>query len=145
MTGNANSTYSADAFSFVYALIPIESGKGPDEFLKSTQQNDEVTLTTGLDGESVFNIIKDTSRLVTLTLLYTSKGNAILSAYLLASRKVEGGLPAPLAIKDRLGTTTELSAAAMIKKMPDMAAAKEAGVVVWEFLCADSDAFIGSH
>jgi hypothetical protein len=145
MTGNANSTYSADAWTFNYATLVIESGKGTDEFIKSEQQNEEVTLTTGLDGESVFNIMKDTSRKITLTLLFTSKGNATLSAYLTASRKVEGGLPAPLYIEDRLGTTKELSGAAMITKMPDFAAAKEAGVVVWEFLAADSDAFVGSH
>lgn len=145
MTGKANSTYSADAWTFNYAGIPIESGKGPDEFLASAAEGDSVTLTTGLDGESVFNIMPNGGRKVTLTLLFTSKGNAILSAYKLASDKVEGGLPAPLFAEDRLGTTKEGSAAAMITKMPDWKAAKEAGVVVWEFLCADSDAFIGSH
>lgn len=145
MTGKANSTYSADAWTFNYATLKIESGKGTDEFLKSEQINEEVTLTTGLDGESCFNIIKDTSRKVTLTLLFTSKGNAVLSAYLTASRKIEGGLPAPLYCEDRLGTTKEVSKSAMIVKMPDWTAAKEAGVVVWEFLCADSDAFVGSH
>lgn len=145
MTAAVSTTYSADAWTFNYALMTLESGKGPDEFLKSTQVNEEVTLTVGLDGEGVFNIIKDVSRRVSLTFLYTSKGNAQLSAYLLASRKVEGGLPAPLYCEDRLGTTKQGSLAAMIVKMPDFAAAKEAGVVVWEFLCFDADAFVGSH
>lgn len=140
-----NTTYSADAWTFNYATVALETGKGPDEFLKSEAQGDSVSLTTGLDGESVFNILPNGGRKVTLTLLFTSAGNAILSAYKLANDAVKGGLPAPLYVEDRLGTTKEVSAAAMILKMPDWAAAKEAGVVTWEFLCADSATFIGSH
>jgi hypothetical protein len=145
MTGSANSTYSADAWDFNYAGLSISTGKGPDEFLKFAQQEDEVTITVGLDGESVFNQMPGRARGATLTLLATSKGNSVLSAYLNASRKVKGGLPAPLFAKDTLGTTKEFSPAAMIKRMPDTAASKEAGVIVWEFLMADPDTFVGSH
>jgi hypothetical protein len=145
MTGSANSTYSADAWSFNYATLNIATGKGPDEFLKFEQQEDEVTITVGLDGESVFNVMPGRARKATLTLLATSKGNGTLSAYLNASRKVPGGLPAPLFAKDTLGTTKEFSPAAMITRMPDTQASKEAGVTVWVFLMADPDTFAGSH
>ena len=145
MTGSANTTYSADAYDFSYAGLAINTGKGPDEFLKFEQQEDEVTLTTGLDGESVFNVVPGRARKCTLTLLATSKGNATLSAYLNASRKVRGGLPAPLNAKDTLGTTREFSSAAMITRMPDTQATKEAGVTVWVFLMSDPDTFAGSH
>jgi len=145
MTGSANSTYSADAWDFNYAMLPIGTGKGPDEFLKFEQQEDTVSLKVGLDGESVFSVNPGRARKATLTLLETSKGNAILSAYWNASLKVRGGLPAPLFAKDTLGTTKEFSPAAMITRMPDTAASKEAGVIVWVFLMADPDTFVGSH
>lgn len=145
MTGKRNTTWSADAWTFNYATLAIENGKGPDEFLSSAANGDSVTLTTGLDGESCFNIMPSGGRKVSLTLLQTSKGNAVLSALKIASDKIEGGFPAPLFIKDRLGTTLEISGSAMITKMPDWKAAKEGTPVVWEFLCADSDTFLGSH
>jgi hypothetical protein len=145
MSGKRNTTYSGDAWTLNYAGMSLESGKGKDSFLKSEHINDEVTIFTGIDGESVFNIIKDTSRKVSVTFLFTSKANALLSAYFNVHRKTEGGLPGPLYLEDRLGTTKELSSAAMIAFMPDFEAGKEAGEVTWEFLLADADTFIGSH
>lgn len=138
-------TYSADAWTFNYAGLAVESGKGPDEFLKSEHVDAESTMTVGLDGSTVFNQIKNKSRKMTLTLLATSKGNAVLSAYYNAHRRTEGGLPAPLFVEDRLGTTKEISSAAVIEFMPDFAAGKEAGVIVWSFLVADAETFVGSH
>jgi hypothetical protein len=145
MSGKRNTTYSGDAWTLNYAGLSLESGKGPDEFLNSEHLADEVTLVVGIDGESVFNIIKNTSRKVTVTFLYTSKANALLSAYYNVHRKTEGGLPAPLYLEDRLGTTKEISSSAMIAYMPDFKAGKEAGVVAWEFMLADADTFVGSH
>lgn len=145
MSGNRVTTYSADAWDFNFAGLDISTGKGPDEFLKFEQQEDEVTYKPGLDGEGVFSVVPGRARKCTLTLLETSSGNAKLSAYLNASRKVKGGLPAPLFAKDSLGTTKEFSPAAMITRMPDTQAAKEAGVTVWVFLMGDPDSFAGSH
>ncbi len=33
----------------------------------------------------------------------------------------------------------------MIKRFPDETVAKEVGVVVWEFLVANSERFVGNH
>ena len=77
MSGSAVTTYSADAWSFNYAGLSIATGKGPDEFLKFEQQEDEVTAKSGLDGEAVFSVNPGRIRKCTLTLLETSKGNAV--------------------------------------------------------------------
>ena len=145
MTAKRNTTYSGDAWTLNYGGLQLESGKGKDSFLKSEHRAEEVTLFVGIDGESVFNIIKDTSRKVSVTFLFTSKANSLLSTYYNAHRKTEGGLPAPLFLEDRLGTTKEISSAAMIAFMPDFEAGKEAGEITWEFILADADTFIGSH
>ena len=145
MSGKRNTTYSGNAWTLNYGGMELESGKGPEEFISSEHIAEERTLVTGLDGESVFNIIMDTSRKISVTFLYTSKANAKLSAYFNVCRKTEGGLPAPLYVADRLGTTKEISSSAMIAFMPDFKAAKEVGTVTWVFLAADADTFIGSH
>lgn len=145
MSGKRSTTHSANAWTLNYGGLQLESGKGPDEFISSDHIAEERTLITGLDGESVFNIIVDTSRKISVTFMYTSKANALLSAYYNVDRKTEGGLPAPLYLEDRLGTTKEISSSAMIAFMPDFKVAKEAGTVTWVFLAADADTFLGSH
>ena len=143
MTARTN-VYSADAWSFNFAGLQIETGKGPDEFLKITADEDDVTITVGLDGESVFNVIPGRPCTISLTLLQTSKGNGVLSAYHIASMAA-GGLPAPVGVEDRNGTSKTVSPSAMIKKIPEETAGKEAGAVVWEFLVATPTRFLGNH
>lgn len=138
-------TWSANAWSFNYAGIPIETGKGKDEFLKIEQQADDFSYTQGIDGEGVFNQLNATFTKVTLTLLQTSAGNAVLSAIAIASRQTEGGQIAPLVIMDRLGTSKTISIAAVIMKVPDETVSSEAGSVVWEFGLHEPTRFIGSH
>lgn len=145
MAGKRSTTYSADAWTFNVAGIPIETGKGKDEFLKIEQQDDDFSYTAGLDGEGVFNQMPNNFTKVTLTLLQTSAGNAILSALHIASKLTPGGQPAPLFIEDRLGTSKMLSSAAIILKMPDETAGKEADVITWEFGVHDPDRYVGSH
>jgi hypothetical protein len=145
MSGKRSTVYSADAWTFNFAGLPIESGKGKDEFLKIEQQDDDFTYTGGLDGEGVFNQMMNNYTTCSLTLLQTSAGNALLSAIHIVSRQTPGGQPGALFVKDRLGTSTMLSAAAMILKMPDEAAGKEADVIVWKFGVHDPDRFVGSH
>jgi hypothetical protein len=145
MTGKRSTVYSADAWTFNYATLPIENGKGKDEFLKIEQQDDDFSYTPGLDGEGVFNQLMNNFTKVTLTLLQTSAGNALLSAIHIISRNTEGGQPAPLFIEDRLGTSKLLSSAALIFKMPDETAGKEADVTVWVFGVHDPNRFVGSH
>lgn len=136
--------YSADQWNFNFAGISIDTGKGTDEFLKISQDDDDVTITTGLDGENAFNIIPGRPVKVELTLLQTSRGNGVLSAYHLASMAA-GGLPAVLGVSDGNGTSKTISPSAMIAKMPDETVAKEAGVVVWTFLVAAPTRFVGNH
>jgi hypothetical protein len=136
--------YSADAWSFNFAGLQIETGKGTDEFLKIEQQDDNVTAQVGIDGETVFSVLPQGLVKISLTLLQVSKGNGVLSAYHNASIKA-GGLPAVLGIEDRNGTSRVVSPSAMIIRFPDETAAKEAGVVVWEFLVAASERFVGNH
>lgn len=140
-----STTYSADAWNFNFGGVAIETGKGKDEFLKIEQQDPDFSYTSGLDGEGVFNQMPNNYTKVTLTLLQTSAGNAVLSAIHIASRLTPGGQPAPLFIKDSLGTSKTISPAAMILRMPDETAGKEADVITWEFGLHAPVRFVGQH
>jgi len=144
MAGKRSTVYSGDAITFTFAAMQIESGRGPDEFLRVEQQNDDVSYAAGLDGEGVFNELLDRHTLVTCTLMQTSAGNNLLSAYHVASKKA-GVLPAPIYVEDRKGNSLFVSDAAVIKKTPDMTFGKESDVVTWEFLVHDPESFVGGH
>lgn len=144
MPASRATVYSANAWTFNFGGLAIETGKGKDEFLKITQKEDTFTYQQGIDGEGVFSFSGASSVEIELTLLQTSAGNAVLSAIHTASLAL-GGSPAPLFIEDRNGTSKTASVAAMIKKWPDDQAASEAGMTKWEFIAHDPVRFVGSH
>lgn len=144
MAASRSTVYSANAWTFNFGGLAIETGKGKDEFLKITQKEDTFTYQQGIDGEGVFSNSGASSVEIELTLLQTSAGNAVLSAIHTASLLL-GGSPAPLFIEDRNGTSKTGSVAALIKKWPDDGAAAEAGMIKWEFIAHDPIRFVGSH
>lgn len=142
--GKRQTVYSADAVTLSVAKQNIESGRGPDEFLKIEQQADDFSHTAGLDGEGCWNELKDDYTLVTVTLLQTSAGNGVLWAIHQAS-KLAGGAPVPIYVEDRKGTSKLVATDAMILKDADETWAKEAGTVVWQIGCVPDVRVIGGH
>ncbi len=43
--------YSANEISFIFSGIPIDSGRGDDEFVSISKQEDTFTYKGGVDGE----------------------------------------------------------------------------------------------
>ena len=139
--------YSANAITFNLATQSIESGRGPDEFLKIEQQDDDFSHTQGLDGEGCWNELNGgggSYTIITVTLLQTAAGNGVLWAIHEAS-KLAGGLPVPLYVADRKGTSKLVSTDAMILKTPDETFAKEAGTTVWTIGCVPDVRITGGH
>lgn len=136
--------YSANAVTLTLAGLNIESGRGPDEFLRIEQQNDDFTYNAGIDGEGVFSENRNHYTLLTVTLMQTSQGNDVLSALHNAS-KLAGGSPFPAYVEDRRGTTKLVSGAALIMKTPDQTFAREAGTVVWVIGVHDPQRHVGGH
>lgn len=136
--------YSANAITFNIATQAIESGRGTDEFLKIEQQEDDFSHTEGLDGEGVWNELGGRYTVLTLTLLQTAAGNGVLWAIHQASL-LAGGLPVPLYVADRKGTSKLVATDAMILKTPDETYAKEAGTTVWMVGCVPDARIVGGH
>lgn len=139
-----STVYSGNAVTFSLSGITIESGRGEDTFLEISQQEDDFTYKAGLDGEGVWSENLNHYTLVTLTLMQTAAGNGVLSAVHNAS-KLAGGLPAPIFVEDRNGTSKMVSGAAMILKTPDETFAKEAGTTVWVIGVHSPERFVGGH
>lgn len=136
--------YSGNEVTFMYAGVPIESGRGDDEFLRVEQQEDDFSYKAGVDGEGVWSENRNRYTVVYATLLQTSSGNVALSAIHNASKLV-GGLPAPIYIQDRKGTSTLVSDSAIILKTPDETYSREAGTIQWTFGVHNPQRFVGGH
>lgn len=142
--GKRQTVYSANAVTLNVATQAISSGRGTDTFLKIEQKSDDFSHTAGIDGEGCWNELKDDYTEITVTLLQTSAGNGVLWAIHNAS-KLAGGIPVPLYIEDRKGTSLLVASSAMILKNADETYAKEAGTVEWVIGCSPDVRVVGGH
>ena|ERR1700733_11964508 len=126
--------YSASEHSFSFAAIPIDTGRGEDEFLSWEQKEENFSVKVGVDGETTRNEMKNNYTELTLTLMQTSSSNAILSAILNGDIKLAGGSGVgPLMVRDRQGTTALLTPEAFILGPPAQKRGKEVGTLAWKF------------
>lgn len=138
--------YSASEVTFSFSGIPIDSGRGDDEFVAIAKAEDTFTYKAGVDGEGTRSESKNSYHTVTLTLMKTSKGNDVLSAIHNGDIAVAGGAGvAPILVRDRQGTQLFTSPEAWITKVPDVSYGKEAGTVQWVFGVHQPINFVGGN
>lgn len=138
--------YSAAEITFNFSGIPIDSGRGDDEFVEIAKGEDTYTYKAGVDGEGTRSESKNSYHKVTLTLMRTSQGNAILSAIHNGDMAIPGGAGvAPILIRDRQGASVFTAAEAWIIKIPDNTYSKEANTVKWEFGVHAPINFVGGN
>ncbi len=143
----AFAVYNSNQVAVLVAGIPIDSGRGDDEFVAISQPEDEVNFKGGVDGGGTISVNNVRYAEVTLTLMRTSKGNAIISGIHKAAKATGSKVAVvPLAVTD-LGSNGDLFAGAecWIKKFPDESYAKETNTVQWVFGCHQPERFIGGH
>ncbi len=141
------SVYNANQVAALVAGLPIDSGRGDDEFVAISQSEDDVTYKGGVDGSGTVSVNNSRPTEVTLTLMRTSKGNAVLSGIHKAAKSTGSKVAVvPMAVTD-LGSNGDLfvSAECVIKKFPDESYAKETNTVQWVFICHNSERFIAGH
>lgn len=138
--------YSANEVSFSFSLIPIDSGRGDNEFVSYDQKEENFTYKAGVDGEGTRSESKNRYTEVKLTLMQTSSGNAVLSAIHNGDILIPGGAGvAPILIRDRQGLDVFASPQAWITKPPERKYAKEADTVEWTFGVDNPVRFDGGH
>lgn len=140
----SSKVYSANEISCIVGAFPIDSGRGDDEFISITKEDDTFTVKTGVDGEATFSQSGSNVHRVNITLMQSSDGNAVLSAIHVGDLKVAGGAGiVPLMVRDKQGRDLFVASEARIVKWPDVSYSKEVGTVTWQLLCPNPERFIG--
>lgn len=138
--------YSANEVSVSFAAIPIDSGRGDDEFVRIEQQEDTYTYKAGVDGEGTRSESRNFYTVVTLTVMQSSSANERLSAIHNLDIKVPGGSGVgPMLVRDCQGLTVFASSQAWIIKPPDQSFAREAGTREWKIGCHAPANFVGGN
>lgn len=138
--------YDADQVTFSFANQPIDSGFADGEFIRVEQETDAFTDKVGTDGEVSRSKTNDNRATVTLLLMSTSSGNALLSALHRADKLAPNGAGVGvLAIKDLQGSTLHLAPRAWITKMPDASYDRESTTREWVFRTDNMDSNIAGN
>lgn len=137
--------YAGDDVTFSLNGLSIESGRGPDEFLKIEKAEDSFgVVESQVDGEAAWFQKKGTYTTVTLTLMQTAAGNDVLMALHLADLATGNGA-GPLYIEDRRGNSVFAAPSARILKVPDEGYAAEPGPTVWVIGAVGAPRKVGGH
>lgn len=137
--------YSGDDITFTLNGLAIESGRGPDEFLKIEKQEDSFGVQESqIDGEAAWFHKKGTYTIVTLTLMQTAAGNDVLNA-LHQADLLTGNGAGPIFIEDRRGNSKYVAPSARILKTPDESHQAEPGSLVWTIGVVGGLRLVGGH
>lgn len=109
-------TFDFRKLSVIFGAAQI-TGFAQGDALEVKEENNAFNVEGGADG--FVDRVKNNANFLTITLRLrqTTPANQVLSALHLADRA--GGVPLPLLIKDRSGTTLITAAKAWITKFPD--------------------------
>lgn len=138
--------YDANEVSIVIAGIPIDSGFADGEFIRIEQDSDDFTDVVGTDGEVTRSKTNDRRATVTLLLMQSSGGNAVLSALNLLDKKAGGGAGVgPFMVRDKQGTSLYSASKCWIAKPPNVSFGKEAGPREWKIRVAAIERLDGGN
>lgn len=140
-------TYDPKLYTAVVAALPIDAEAYADgEFIKLERDTDKFTDVAGTGGGVARARQHDDRATFTLTLLQTSKVNAILSTLynLDANGEGEAGV-GPFLLKDRGGLSLYAAASCWIARAPDVTLDKGVTARVWKIRIAKLKSFEGGN
>lgn len=138
--------YDANEVTIVIAGIPIDGGFADGEFLRIEQDSDDFTDVVGTDGEVTRSKTNDRRATVSLILMQSSSGNAVLSALNLLDKKTGGGAGVgPFLVRDKQGTSLYSASKCWIAKPPNVSFGREAGPREWKIRVADLERLDGGN
>ncbi len=138
--------YDADEVTVSVAGLPIESGYDDGEFCRIEQEADDFTDKAGTDGEVTRSKTNDRRATISILLMQSSDGNALLSGLSNIDRHAGNGAGVgPLLVRDRQGTALYAAAECWISKPPDVSFDREPTGREWTLRCADLERFDGGN
>lgn len=141
------STYDPKLFTAIVAALPIDAEAYADgEFIKLERDTDKFTDVAGTGGGVARARQHDDRATFTLTLLATSKANALLSTLynLDANSDGEAGV-GPFLLKDRGGQSIHSAQACWIARPPDVTLDKGVPMRAWKIRIAKLKSFEGGN
>lgn len=135
--------YSLIQHDINFAGIDIDEDVGK---LTTKAKGAIYTSRAGVDGTTTTSENKgNANRDAELEIGYGSKANASLSSFFNLVLAAGGGTAgvAPFVVKDRQGTSLEMTLEAYITGWPDAERAAETGIIVWKFELVQPKMFLG--
>lgn len=124
--------------------VPITGFAEGDDAIIIKRRNDVVNLTVGADGFGTLAKSADKSYEITLKLLDTSPGNAVLQNLLTTSDYIATVI-FPLQIQNLSGLDRCSSNAAVISKQPDLQFGAGTNTREWVILTNSADVYVGGN
>lgn len=138
--------YDANEVTVNIAGLPIESGYDDGEFVRIEQEADDFIDKVGTDGEVTRSKSNDRRATISIILMQSSDGNALLSGLNNIDRLAGNGAGVgPLLVRDRQGTALYSAAECWISKPPDVAFDREPTAREWTLRCATLERFDGGN
>lgn len=138
--------YDANEVTINVAGIPIESGYDDGEFLRIEQESEDFIDKVGTDGEVTRSKTNDRRATISIILMQSSLGNALLSGLNNIDHLAGNGAGVgPLLVRDRQGTALYAAAECWISKPPDVSFDREPTAREWTLRCASLERFDGGN
>jgi hypothetical protein len=139
--------YNGNEVKTIVGGVPLEGGRGPDEFCLIEKNEDEVTEQASADGSGSISVSNNNFWTVTLTVMATSKANLVLSGMQKSGLALDQGkLIFPVLVVDALSNGNVFASdKAYIKKWPSLSYQRENQPVQWVLGVYDPEVFIGGH
>jgi len=138
--------YDANEVTVNVAGLPIESGFDDGEFVRIEQESEDFIDKVGTDGEVTRSKTNDRRATVSILLMQSSDGNALLSGLNNIDRLAGNGAGVgPLLIRDRQGLALYAAAECWISKPPDVSFDREPTAREWTLRVASLERFDGGN
>lgn len=145
MSGNFH-VYDPNEVTIVVCGIPIEGGFADGTFVEIAQDSDDFADVAGTDGDVSRSKTNDKRATITITLMSTALGNALLSALNAIDRRAGNGAGVgPCLIKDNQGTSLYAGEKSWIAKPPDVTFDKTATPRAWKIRVASLERLDGGN
>lgn len=138
--------YDANEVTLIIAGLPIESGYDDGEFCRIEQESPDFTDKVGTDGEVTRSKTNDRRATVSVILMQSSDGNALLSGLNNIDRLAGNGAGVgPLLIRDKQGTALYAAAECWISQPPNVSFDREPTAREWTIRVANLERFDGGN
>jgi hypothetical protein len=135
--------YDPDLVQVIFAAVPL-SGFAEDEFVSIEEDGKIFDFVKGVDGDISRSKIKGVTALLTVTLMQTSKSNAVLSAIVTQDLLSGGGAGvSPCMILDANGVSMFAAATSWVEQRPKAGYGAKAGPREWKIRVCDFQFFEG--